>query len=91
MAARRRAASAVLPPATKVYCAHEYTQANARFCLSISSSPALVERAAAITKARDQGLPTVPTTIQAELDTNPFMLAASAEEFAVVRKAKDKF
>ena len=85
----------VLPPATRVFCAHEYTAANAKFCLSIQGiterCPKLAERAAEITKMRQQGIPTVPTTIQAELDTNPFLFATSAEEFATYRKAKDNF
>lgn len=83
----------VLPPTTRVFCAHEYTAANAKFCLSLglTDRPKLAERAAEITKMRAQGIPTVPTTIQAELDTNPFLFATSAQEFATYRKAKDNF
>eukprot|EP00240_Pyramimonas_obovata_P013013 CAMPEP_0118960474 /NCGR_PEP_ID=MMETSP1169-20130426/63656_1 /TAXON_ID=36882 /ORGANISM="Pyramimonas obovata, Strain CCMP722" /LENGTH=252 /DNA_ID=CAMNT_0006908623 /DNA_START=167 /DNA_END=925 /DNA_ORIENTATION=- len=81
-----------MPGATKVYCAHEYTQANARFCLSRPDpSPALVARADEIAALREQNVPTVPTTVQRELETNPFLMVASAAEFAELRTAKDNF
>jgi hydroxyacylglutathione hydrolase len=84
--------SAALPGNTKVYCAHEYTQSNARFCLSRPNTPpALLARAQEITRLRDSNVPTVPTTVQLELDTNPFLMAATVEEFAELRKAKDSF
>eukprot|EP00241_Pyramimonas_parkeae_P012912 CAMPEP_0114242684 /NCGR_PEP_ID=MMETSP0058-20121206/10318_1 /TAXON_ID=36894 /ORGANISM="Pyramimonas parkeae, CCMP726" /LENGTH=301 /DNA_ID=CAMNT_0001355335 /DNA_START=45 /DNA_END=950 /DNA_ORIENTATION=- len=81
----------VLPPETKVYCAHEYTQANARFCLSRDMSDDLITRSIQITKDRDAGIPTIPTTIGQELVTNPFLKAESVSEFAEVRRAKDNF
>ena len=82
---------AALPEATTVYCAHEYTASNARFALSLGEDAALRERADAIFAARAQGRPTVPTTIAAELATNPFLRAGSAARFAEVRAAKDAF
>jgi hydroxyacylglutathione hydrolase len=94
---------AVLPDATRVYCAHEYTAANARFALSVDSDPALKARAEAVFAARERGEPTVPSTMGAEKATNPFLrapkLAAAvgksgapdAEVFAAVRAAKDAF
>ena len=94
---------AALPDATRVYCAHEYTAANARFALSIDDDPALRRRADAVFAARERGEPTVPTTIGLEKATNPFLRApklarrvgragaADAEAFAAVRQAKDTF
>lgn len=89
---------AVLPPETKVYCAHEYTVANANFALSVDGSPAVAERAAAVLEARALGEPTVPTTIGLELQTNPFLRAPAlrptlepAQAFAEIRRAKDEF
>jgi hydroxyacylglutathione hydrolase len=94
---------AALPDATTVYCAHEYTAANARFALSVDPDPALRRRAEAIFAARARGEPTVPTTIAMEKATNPFLraprLAAALgvagapdhEAFATVRAAKDVF
>ncbi len=65
-----------LPGATRVYCAHEYTQANARFALSLENdNPALRARAAAVDRAREQGRPTVPSTLAEEIATNPFLRA----------------
>jgi len=94
---------AALPDATRVYCAHEYTAANARFALSVDDDPALKMRAAQVFAARERGEPTVPTTIGLEKATNPFLraprlaprLGVAAEPayaaFAAVRAAKDDF
>jgi hydroxyacylglutathione hydrolase len=82
---------AALPEETQVYCAHEYTEANLRFALSLDQPPALMARAEDIRALRAQGLPTVPTTIGEELATNPFLLAGGVERFAQLRAAKDGF
>jgi len=94
---------AALPDQTTVYCAHEYTAANARFALSVDSDPALAARARDIFAARERGEPTVPTSIGVEKQTNPFLRApllapalgvsgaADHEAFAAVRAAKDSF
>ena len=82
---------AALPHDTKVYCAHEYTLANARFALSVDHHPALEARAFEILAARERGEPTVPTTIAAELQTNPFLRAHDVVGFANLRHAKDVF
>jgi hydroxyacylglutathione hydrolase len=76
---------------TAIYCAHEYTQTNGRFALTIEpDNKALVERMAAVNAAREKGEPTVPTTIALERATNPFMRASSVEELAERRVAKDR-
>lgn len=83
---------AALPGDTTVYCAHEYTQSNGRYALVAEpDNAALVERMADVDAMRAQGLPTVPTTIALERATNPFMRAASAEQLAERRAAKDSF
>jgi hydroxyacylglutathione hydrolase len=97
---------AALPLETKVYCGHEYTQANARFALTVDpTNSALKERAAEIDKLRAEGKATLPTTIGLELSTNPFLRwhdpvirrnlgmekAADVEVFAEIRKRKDVF
>ncbi len=65
-----------LPADTRVYCAHEYTQANARFALSVEPDNAdLVARAARIDELRARGEPTVPSTLGEERATNPFLRA----------------
>jgi hydroxyacylglutathione hydrolase len=87
-----------LPEDSTVYCAHEYTAANARFALSVDKSPALKARADEVFAARERGEPTVPTTIAVEKATNPFLRAPvlrpdlpPVEAFAAVRAAKDVF
>jgi hydroxyacylglutathione hydrolase len=67
-------ALAALPPATRVYCAHEYTLSNIRFALTVEpGNHALQARAARDQAARERGEPTVPSTIGLELATNPFL------------------
>jgi hydroxyacylglutathione hydrolase len=80
-----------LPEDTRVYCAHEYTAANARFALSVDEGPELAARARDVFAARDRGDPTVPTSIALERATNPFLRAGTADEFARLRAAKDAF
>ena len=81
-----------LPNDTAVYCAHEYTQANARFAVTVEPDNAdLAARVVAIDAARAAGRPTVPTTIALERATNPFVRASSVAEFAARRAAKDVF
>ncbi|MEL7487607.1 MAG: hydroxyacylglutathione hydrolase [Pseudomonadota bacterium] len=97
---------AAWPPETKLYCAHEYTQANARFALSVDPhNAALKDRSAAIDAARDRGEPTVPTTVAEERATSPFLRAgddglkaalgmahaSDTEVFAEIRRRKDVF
>ncbi len=94
---------AALPDETLVYCAHEYTAANARFALSVDNGPGITARAQEVFAARQRGEPTVPTRIGAEKAANPFLrapqlkaglglaAATDAEAFAAVRRAKDAF
>jgi hydroxyacylglutathione hydrolase len=97
---------AALPPDTKVYCGHEYTQANARFAATVDPDNAkLKARAKEIDALRAEGRPTLPTTIGRELETNPFLRwddkairrtlgmedADDVAVFAEIRKRKDNF
>lgn len=97
---------AALPDDTTVYCGHEYTEANAKFALTIDpENQQLVERAAEISDLRANGQPTLPTTIGLEKQTNPFLRAGDAHirrhlgmdnesdeaVFAEIRKRKDNF
>jgi hydroxyacylglutathione hydrolase len=68
---------AALPDTTQVYCGHEYTLANLRFALMVEAgSAALQQRQAREQAKRDQGQPTLPSTIIEERATNPFLRAA---------------
>ena len=97
---------AALPSDTVVCSGHEYTQANAKFALTVDpGNLALISRAKAVDEARAQGLPTVPSSLQEELETNPFLRADDAEiqanlgmsgadpaaVFAEIRSRKDRF
>ena len=65
---------ASLPPATWVYCAHEYTEANLRFAKIVEpNNPTLNQRIDDTQKLRTNNKPTVPSTIKLELQTNPFL------------------
>ena len=93
-----------LPPETMLYCAHEYTAANARFALHADPDNAeLAAYVEEITRRRAHDIPTVPTKLERELATNPFLRADNpqmqsrwgggnaAATFAALRSAKDSF
>ncbi len=70
-----------LPNNTLVYCAHEYTQSNAEFAMSVESgNPTLVSRVEEITMKRERGEPTVPSLLGLEKETNPFLRVDVSEE-----------
>jgi hydroxyacylglutathione hydrolase len=78
---------AALPDQTAVYCAHEYTQANLRFALAVEpGNRCLRSRAEAVSLARDEGLPTIPSTIALEKASNPFLRCGEPEVVASARR-----
>lgn len=81
-----------LPDNVQIYCAHEYTLANAAFALDAFPNNDDIKGANFYAEElRKLDAPTVPTTIGSEKKTNPFLLAKTAEEFAALRQAKDSF
>ena len=97
---------AALPQDTQVYCGHEYTQANAKFALTIEPGNTLLqEHARKIDELRAKGGFTLPSTIGLELAINPFLRAEvvelqdqigmsgkdPADVFAEVRGRKNRF
>ncbi|TNE82075.1 MAG: hydroxyacylglutathione hydrolase [Gammaproteobacteria bacterium] len=65
-----------LPAATRVYCAHEYTQANLRFAREVEpDNEELVNRALQVAAQRNADQATVPSLLDDELATNPFLRA----------------
>ncbi len=95
-----------LPPETIICSGHEYTQSNAAFAATIEPDNAdLTSRIAAITAARAAGEPTVPSSLDLEMRTNPFLRAddpalkaaigmtgaSNAAVFAEIRGRKDRF
>jgi len=97
---------AALPGQTRVYCAHEYTQSNGRFALSVEpQNDALQTLMREVDAKRAKGIPTVPSTLEQERATNPFLRPTSkdlqatigmlgadiVDVFAEVRRRKDNF
>jgi hydroxyacylglutathione hydrolase len=81
-----------LPGDTRLYCAHEYTLSNARFAAhALPGDAAIGNRLSQVKHLRDEGKSTVPTTVAQERETNPFVRATDALEFARLRKEKDSF
>lgn len=95
-----------LPSNTRIYCAHEYTQANGRFALTVEpENQALQQRMIEVNQLRIENRSTVPSILQQELDTNPFLREDSlalqrqinreggtlVSVFAEVRRLKDHF
>ena len=65
---------AALPPDTRIYCAHEYTQSCLGFAHTVEpDNPAIDARSAAVAARRAAGLPSVPSLLADELATNPFL------------------
>ena len=95
-----------LPADTTVCSGHEYTQSNAKFALTVDpENQALISRSREIDQARKDGVPTVPSTLSTELQTNPFLRpadpgiraqlgmvnATDTDVFAEIRARKDRF
>ena len=69
-----------LPEDTLVYCGHEYTEKNLEFALTVEpNNPKLSERMKKVRALRARGLPTVPSTMAEEKETNPFLRWDSRE------------
>jgi hydroxyacylglutathione hydrolase len=76
---------AALPDSTRVYCAHEYTEMNLRFALAVEpENTALRDRVARVASLRAAGVPSVPSTLGEEKESNPFLRCS---EPAVVKAA----
>jgi len=94
-----------LPLDTEIYCGHEYTVANAQFALTVDpENLALQNRAKEVDQLRAKGQPTLPTRLDRELETNPFLrpnvtairerlgmpFAPDWKVFAEIRERKNK-
>ena len=74
-----------LPKDTKIYCGHEYTQKNLDFCIKYEINNKLEEKKKWITSRLLQKQPTIPITIEEELNTNIFLRCDNTE----VKKSLD--
>ena len=81
-----------LPKDTKVYCGHEYTLQNSKFCVKHDSNNLnLKKKISEINNKIKNNLPTVPTTIKEELECNIFLRANDLKSFSKLRDLKDNF
>lgn len=80
-----------LPQDTKIYCGHEYTLKNIEFTESLEKSKALESFKVQVVDQLNKGLPSLPTTLQNELELNLFLKAKSADSFASIRAQRDQF
>jgi len=93
-----------LPDRTRVWCAHEYTEGNLKFAVTIEpENSALLARVEQVRQARSQAQATIPTDLGTEKATNPFLrwdqptvqatIGQTAPErvFAQLRGRKDLF
>ena len=81
-----------LPEDTKIYCGHEYTLQNSKFC--IEHDPQNLNLQNKITKIKEKlenNAPTVPSTIKDEKECNIFLRAKNVESFSKLRDLKDNF
>tara|TARA_Y100000741_G_C18159179_1_gene520463 strand:+ start:139 stop:858 length:720 start_codon:yes stop_codon:yes gene_type:complete len=81
-----------LPKETKIYCGHEYTLNNAKFCIKYDpENKNLQKKIQLIKKQIKNGQPTIPSTIRDELDCNIFLRAKDLKSFSKLRDLKDNF
>ena len=77
---------------TKIYCGHEYTLKNSDFCSTHDKENSkLNEKILLIKEKLNKGLPTIPSTLKEELETNIFLRCNSIENFSKLRDLKDNF
>lgn len=81
---------AALPASTRVWCAHEYTEANLAWAAAEAPhDPAIAARLAAVRRDRAAGLPTIPSSVELERATNLFVRAETPAALAALRHSKD--
>ena len=81
-----------LPHDTKIFCGHEYTLNNSKFCLANDqNNQNLKNMILEIQKKLQNNLPTIPSTIKQELECNIFLKADNIKTFSKLRDLKDNF
>ena len=81
-----------LPKDTEIYCGHEYTLQNSNFCIAQDSNNLKLKNK--ITKIKEKlknGLPTIPTILDDEIQCNVFLKAKDLQTFSKLRDLKDNF
>ena len=81
-----------LPEDTKIYCGHEYTLQNSKFCIKYDPENLnLQNKISKITEKHQNALPTIPSTLKDEIECNIFLRAKNLESFSKLRDLKDNF
>jgi len=81
-----------LPHDTKIYCGHEYTLQNSKFCIEHDPENLnLKNKIIEIKKKLENNIPTIPSTIKDENECNIFLRAKNVESFSKLRDLKDNF
>ena len=81
-----------LPLDTDIYCGHEYTLQNSKFCLKFDTkNPNLQKKITQIENKLKNGLPTLPTSLREEIQCNIFLKAKDLASFSKLRDLKDNF
>ena len=81
-----------LPEDTKIYCGHEYTLQNSKFCIKYEPENInLQNKILKINEKLKNNLPTIPTTLKDEIECNIFLRAKNLESFSKLRDLKDNF
>ena len=81
-----------LPKDTEIYCGHEYTLQNSNFCKAYDSDNIQLKKKVSQIKDRlKNGLPTVPTILNDEIQCNIFLKAKDIKTFSKLRDLKDNF
>ena len=78
---------AELPKQTKVFCTHEYTESNLNFAAEVEpNNQILKEKINAVKILRKQDKETLPSTIESELEINPFLRCSEPEVINAAEK-----
>ena len=81
-----------LPKDTLIYCGHEYTLQNSKFCIiNDAKNLKLIKKIKFIKERLKNNLPTMPTSLNDELDCNIFLKAKDLRSFIKLRDLKDNF
>ncbi|MDA7582723.1 hydroxyacylglutathione hydrolase [Candidatus Pelagibacter sp.] len=81
-----------LPKNTKVFCGHEYTLQNSKFCITHDENNENLKKKINDIKIKlKSGLSTIPSTIKDELECNIFLRSPNVKTFSKLRDLKDNF
>ena len=81
-----------LPENTNIFCGHEYTLQNSKFCIKYDPDNLMLKnKIVDIEKKLKNNLPTVPSILKDEINCNIFLKAKDLESFSKLRDLKDNF